>query len=374
MPTYTSEIVDTSLLQGSMGILGSMPEPDQLEARVRRILTSALPGALRVAVASRQNGIGSSFDVTVQAGASDHRFIAGWAGEGWPGDVEELIRLVPGVEVAVAANLSDGARDWLARRGVGWIDEAGHAEIIRPSGLVISRDPAHAKSRPTPSARWSRSILTVAEAALSGVVPTVESIEKATGLSRNATATALNRLERFGFLERPKAFRGPRSGRRIVDTDVFLAAYAGAAAEQRSKLPTVLVHRLWVGDAVQTLRTEITPALNATKSTWAVTGAAASVLLAPYLSDVTRLDLYVETDLIADESRLASRLGGRIVERGQVIEIRQLPTPMASKGPVMDGIHIALPVRVYADLLSTGGRAAEAAQHLKEVRDVGSGT
>ena len=356
-------------------MLGSMAEPNQLETRVRRVLAMALPGTLRVAVVRRGEGPGSSFEVTVEAGAADHRFLAGWAGEGWPGDVEEMVRLIPGVEVALAAHLSDGARDWLARRGIGWVDEAGHAEIVRPSGLVISREPGSHPSRPAASStKWSRSTLTAAEAALSGTVPTVENIEKATGLSRNATATALHKLERLGFLQRPQALRGPMSGRRLADTEALLAAYVDASADQRSKSPKLLVHRLWVGDALETLRTEIAPALNATKTKWAATGVAASILLAPYLSDVTTLDIYVDTDLFSDKARLASRFGGRIVERGQVIEVRPLPTPMTATGPIVEGIHVALPVRVYADLLSTGGRAAEAAQHLKEVRGVGSGS
>ncbi len=283
----TSHFPRSSMVQGTIAMLGSMAELNQLETRVRRVLAMALPGTLRVAVVRRGEGPGSSFEATVQAGAADHRFLAGWAGEGWPGDVEEMVRLVPGVEVALAANLSDGARDWLARRGIGWVDEAGHAEIVRPSGLVIAREPGSHPSRPAASStKWSRSTLTAAEAALSGTVPTVENTERATGLSRNATATALHKLERLGFLQRPQALRGPMSGRRLADTEALLAAYVDASADQRSKSPKLLVHRLWVGDALETLRTEIAPALNATKTKWAATGVAASILLAPYLSDV----------------------------------------------------------------------------------------
>ena len=219
---------------------------------------------------------------------------------------------------------------------------------------------------PESSSRWSRSTLAVAEAALSGIAPTVENIENTTGLSRNATATGLARLERLGLLERPEASRGPRSGRRIVNPGALLDSYAAAAAEQRSKQSTLHAHRLWIGDPVGTLRTEIAPALSDSNHRWAVTGAAASLLIAPYLTEVTTLDLYVDPDLMADPARLALRLGARIVERGHVIEVRELPTLMSARGPVIDGIQVALPVRVYADLLTAGGRWAEAAQHLRE--------
>ncbi|MBW4078641.1 MAG: hypothetical protein HIU84_09080 [Acidobacteria bacterium] len=121
-----------------------------------------------------------------------------------------------------------------------------------------------------------------------------------------------------------------------------------------------------------TLRSEIAPTLSASGHRWAVTGVGASLLLAPYLSDVTTLDFYVDADLMASPRVLESRLGARIVERGHVIEVRELPTLMSEKGPIVEGVRVALPVRVYADLLGIGGRAAEAAEHLREEINVGS--
>ena len=103
-----------------------------------------------------------------------------------------------------------------------------------------------------------------------------------------------------------------------------------------------------------------------------MTGVAASVLLAPYISDVTTLDLYVDAELMSDRPRLASLLGGRMVQKGERIAVREIPTAMSDKGPVIEGVHVALPVRVYADLLAVGGRSAEAAQHLRETFDAGT--
>lgn len=349
-----------------------MAATEQLAARARRVLVAALPHGLRVDVKLRQGVAGPAFDVTVVAGATKHRFIAGWAGEGWPSDVERLVHLVPDVEVVMATNLSEGARRWLSRESLGWVDEAGHADISRKSGLVISREPANVRRRHEPPMRWTRSMLAVAEAALSGIIPTVESIEQATGLSRHATANALARLERLGFLERPHALRGPQSARRIIEISAFLDAYARAAAEQRQKQTRVLVHRLWNRDPLDTLGSEIGPALTRANARWAVTGAAASVLLAPYLSDVTTLELYIDAETMSDRAGLTHLLGGRIVEKGHRIEIREVPTPTTLQGPTIDSIQVALPVRVYADLRAAGGRWAEAGQHLRETLDVGS--
>ena len=343
-----------------------MATPEQLATRVRRILTAALPTGIRVEVTARGQEGGSAFDVSIQTGATDHRFLAGWAGEGWPRDVEELVRLVPHVRVAVAINLSDNAKSLLSGQGIGWIDEVGEANIVMPSGLVIVREQSRTAGGAKASSRWSRSTLAVAEAALSGIAPTVNNIEISTGLSRNATASGLARLERLGLLERQEASRGPKSGRRVVDPRALLDSYSAAAAEHRSKQSTLRAHRLWVGDPVTTLRTEIAPALSDSNHRWSVTGAAASVLLAPYLTEVTTLDLYVDADLMADPARLALRIGARIVDRGHVIEVRELPTSISALGPVVDGIQVAPPVRVYADLFAAGGRWAEAAEHLLE--------
>ncbi len=60
-----------------------------------------------------------------------------------------------------------------------------------------------------------------------------------------------------------------------------------------------------------------------------------------------------------------------MVDKGHRIEVRELPTPLSADGPEIDGVQVALPARVYADLVAAGGRAEEAARHLREVRGVG---
>jgi hypothetical protein len=351
--------------------MGTMKPAERLAVRVRQLLDSVLPHGLRAEIRPRQ-AAGLAFDVTVKAGAVKHHFIVGWAAEGWPADVERLAHLVPDVDVVAAAHLSDGAMRWLDREGLSWADETGRADISVKSGLMILRQPSAVRGKREPSMRWTRSTVAVAEAALSGITPTVAGIENATGLSRHATATALSRLEELGFFERPGAVRGPRSARRIVNTSAFLDAYATAEGEQRQKESPVLVHCLWNGDPLEALASGIGPALTRADAHWAVTGAAASVLLAPYLTEVTILELYIDPQTMADRARLASLLDGRIVEKGHRIEIRQIRTPMTVRGPVIDDIQVALPIRVYADLLESGGRWAEAGQHLRETFNVGA--
>ena len=343
----------------------------ELAAKVRNTIIAALPAEVRVAVTPEQASVAPIFQVKIQAGSGEHRLVAGWAGEGWPADVERLVAGAPDVEVAFAKQFSRGAKEWLAANHRGWMDQSGDANVSLATGLIIFREPRTRQVKADAPIKWTRTMLAAAEAILAGVTPTVEVVEAATGISRGASANALARLEMLGLLHRRQGTRGRGSARSVVDGDVLLEAYAAAAATLRKAQRVIRLHRLWK-DPLEAFESEIGPALNRNSNSWAVTGAAASILLAPYLSDVTGVELYVVDDLFANPDHLANVLGGRVVDRGQLIEVRALPTPMSANGPVVNGIHLALPARVYADLMAVGGRSAEADAHLKEMIDAGS--
>lgn len=338
--------------------------------RIRDALRSVLPRSLRVEVETLDPAIPT---VTVRVGADkvEHRFVAGWALEGWPADVERLLRLAPSIDVVAARAISVGARESLAERGIGWIDETGGAQLALPTGLVVVRDTASQPPPPAGEGRWARSTVAVAEAILSGTEPRVDPVQHATGLSRGATANALVQLEQDGLLKRATA-RGPRSSRQVADVAGLLDRYSTAVAALADKTRVLRLHRLW-DDPLDLLIGDLAPRLATAQVAWATTGAAASMLLAPYLSNLSVVELYVDESLTFDSPRLADLLGARPVDRGHRIEVRALPNLItATAGPVIDGVRCAPPARVYADLLAKGGRAAEAAQHLREVLDVGA--
>lgn len=347
-----------------------MGSESQIARRVRDAAVNVLPPGLTVVVDHRPHSAIPAFDITVLTSAGEHHVSAVWAGRGWPADVERAVGLAPAVDVVFAAMISEGARDWLAARQLGWVDEHGGASICMPTGLVISSE---ARRDPAPrvvSDRWTRSMLAAAEAVLAGVPPTVEAVESRTGLSRGAVANGLARLESMGLLERPNSLRGPASARQVVDVESFIDRYASGAAGLRSRQAVLRLHRLW-SDPLEDFATDVAPTLDRLGEPWAVTGAAASTLLAPYLGNVAVIELYVSRDLFANMDLLATTLGGRIVDTGHRIEVRALPTPVSADGPIVNQIRVALPARVYADLSAAGGRSAEAAHHLREVTDVG---
>jgi len=338
--------------------------------RIRDALRSVLPRGLRVEVEPLDE-IVPTFTVIVRAGKVEHRFVVGWALEGWPADVERLLRLAPTVDVVSARAVSVGARESLTAHGIGWIDETGGAHLTLPSGLVVVRDTVDRPQPPARDAHWARSTVAIAEAILSGTDPRVDSVEHATGLSRGAAAKALAQLEHGRFLDR-KTERGPDSARHVTDTAGLLDRYSTAVAALVHKTPVIKLHRLW-DDPLGSLIHDIAPRLRSEEVAWAATGAAASMLLAPYLSNLTIVELYINEALTFDVERLAELLDARAVERGHRIEIRALPNQItATAGPVIDGVRCAPPARVYADLLAKGGRSAEAAQHLREVLGVGT--
>ena len=339
--------------------------------RVQHALTAVLPSQLRVNLDPSGESTRRVFWVTVKAGSGQHRFLAGWAGDGWPADVDRLLAHAPRPDVVVARRFSDGARARLADRQIGWVDESGEANVVLPSGLVVVREGSEELPAQSIGDHWNQSMLTVAEAILAGVNPTVEAVQAETGLSRGASANALTRFEARGRLARPGPKRGPGSRRQIQDIENFIDDYVIAAADFRRRQRVRKLHRL-MADPLYVLRDEMGPVLRSMGAKWALTGAAASMLLAPYLTDFTVLELYVDGDHFEGPD-LPRYLESREVSKGHVIEVRQLPTPMSVRGPEIDRVQVALPARVYADLNAAGGRLAEAGQHLREVRGVGPG-
>ena len=54
------------------------------------------PNGARVSV-EQTDAIASVFTVSIRTGTVTHDLLTGWAGEGWPADVERLLRLTPGL-------------------------------------------------------------------------------------------------------------------------------------------------------------------------------------------------------------------------------------------------------------------------------------
>jgi hypothetical protein len=285
-----------------------------------------------------------------------------WAGRGWPRDVKPFLgRRGRRPDLVVGHHMSPGARQALAQAGVGWLDETGAAEFAIGS-VVVSRtgQPPNTVGR---QAGWTPSVLAVAEALLCDVKPTVSAVEVATGLSSGSCTKALRFLSDQGLLG-AKAPRGRASARRILDPDKLLEEYAVAA----SSVPTRIALQVGVTwqDVVQGLA-KTGRMWDKHDVPWAATGAAASLVLAPFLTGVRTAEVYVEARTVAELREAADVAGLRPMSGGRVT-LAPFPTVSAQRlASQVDDIRVAPWPRVFADLRTTGVRGEETAEHLREV-------
>jgi hypothetical protein len=284
-----------------------------------------------------------------------------WVGEGRLGNVRRVLALEKRPDIVVARLMSPGARDALAEAGVGWVDETGAAEIAVGS-IVVSRT-GHPQPLVEKPARWTNAVLAVAEALICGTPGTVAATEEATGLSTGSCTSALRALMDLGLLV-ADASRGRGSARRIASPDDFLDRYASAATALRDRT-SLQVGVTW-RDVVSGLA-EVGKQWDKQKVAWAVTGAAAASVVAPYLTSFNTVEVYVDADSVLGLEGVARAAGLRAIEGGRVT-LRPFPTVTTRKlASEADGLRVAPWPRVYADLREAGVRGEEAAEHLHEV-------
>ena len=100
---------------------------------------------------------------------------------------------------------------------------------------------------------------------------------------------------------------------------------------------------------------------------WALTGEAAADRIAPYLTSVPAVDLYVPAgQLEPARGRLAQHPDFREVESGGRIRLSAADPYVFRLTREARDVRTVSPVRVYADLLRGRGRTAEAAEYLRE--------
>ena len=321
-------------------------------SRAIRALAAVLPGKVRIEASGSE--VVTIADCAVQLL---------WVGDGALRDVREVLGSEKDQpDIVAARHLSPAAREKLTEAGVGWVDESGAAEIALPS-LVVSR--SGRPPEPVRLKQWTPAILAVAEALLCGTSATVAATEAATGLSAGSCTKALRFLTEQGWLA-AKASRGRNSARRLTDANGLLSAYADEAA-QRARQRTV-------GVAVGIQGRDLIKALSAcgerwleAELAWAATGAVAAAVIAPYLTNVSTADVYLDADTDTALEAAARVAGLRPIEGGRLM-LRPFPTAATSRlAKRADGLIVAPWPRVYADLLGAGVRGEEAAEHLREV-------
>lgn len=322
--------------------------------RAVRAFEAVMPPGASVEVADQQDR-----DVLVLVAGRELRLR--WLPVGWPRQVDEALGRGPRPDVIAAPLLSPGAREQARRHGVGWVDESGAAEI-RAGTVLVSRTGSPARPMDT-KVGWRPATLAVCEVVLTGCPATVSAVADATGLAVSTVAESLKFLDHDGFLGTDAA-RGRLSGRYVTDWDALLDAYAAAA--ERLRPPTSLrVGALWK-DPIQGA-IEAGHSWQLVNIQWAVTSALSAATLAPMMTEVTPMEIYVTGRTPGDLRHVAAVAGMREIVGGRLL-LRPYPTPANGTVTmqVRPGLVSVLWPRAYADLRTTGVRGEDAAEHLRE--------
>ena len=190
----------------------------------------------------------------------------------------------------------------LVAAGLSWADGTGATRIAMP-GLYIRVAADHPAQTAKAAIGWTAGVLAVCEGLLIGTGGTVEEMVAATGLAPSTVARTLRFLH-DGHLLKATAARGRDARRTVVDTSQLLDAYAAAAARLRRD-DSIRVGVLWRDPARGA--SELGARLAANGVAWSVTGALAADTLAPYLSEVAPLEIYLDANSVPELRQVARR-------------------------------------------------------------------
>lgn len=339
-------------------MIGMETRGTSLSRRLFQALVAALPNSLDLYLPESDE---LDSDQTVRFTLNTNSIRATWIGDGRGLDLEGLLAADSGIDLIVGDHLSRFTRERATEANVSWVDATGAADVRLPGVVVIKPDTPLSPAPTTPVARWNQSTIGTAEAVLTGVTPTVTSVHEATGLSRGAVTNALRVLTDTGLLTATAA-RGRSSARSVPSLDALLDAYTVAI---NSKRVGRSLHVGLVGDLMDGLA-RVGSRWDTAGIGWAATGAAAAHQLAPTLTDISTVTVYVraanpaQLEGIADHGDVRAIKGGRLV-------LRPFPNPTVDRlAKRVAGIRVVSWPRAYVDVHQDGVRGPDAAAHLRE--------
>ncbi|HZT96582.1 MAG TPA: type IV toxin-antitoxin system AbiEi family antitoxin [Chloroflexota bacterium] len=343
--------------------------------RIRYALWNALSDIADEVDIRPPRGETDVYEARIRVGGLVHVTNIVWAAEGWPEDVSRVLEGYDrhnGAEplVVVARSLSPGSLERIARQGLGWVDEAGAARVVLPSGLAVYRERSMDTMQAPASFTWTPAATAVGEALLTTADASVRSLHGITGVSLGRISRILQAFDAEGFTRKGLVEEQIQIKRTLEDREGLLRAWAPAAGnQQRHRWTLTRPER----DPLRFFTEEIAPLLGP-QGTWALTGPAAAQLEAPFLTTLPTVHVYVDSGF-PDRLRLLQRSAGLVpVEQGARFDFwSATTTTLRLSRPAISQpeLPIADLPRVYADLLALGGRYEEAAGHLREVTRLG---
>jgi Transcriptional regulator, AbiEi antitoxin, Type IV TA system len=259
----------------------------------------------------------------------------------------------------IADETTAEARSILSEHGIAVIDSLGNAHIELP-GLLLHLQGDRRKARNTPPSSLSYKTGTVAQALL--LAPErawqVKDLAERARVSGSLAHRVLARLDREGITSTEGV--GPRRVRHVTDPTALLDLWAEEDRPQATRISGHLLAR-----SPRQLIEKLGKHLTDDSIQYAISGAGAASMLAPFVSAVPVVDVWVTANATPDD--LFSAAGAEPVENGQNIVFLQTKnnSPLAFRENVR-GTWLANRFRVYADLLADPRRGAEQARHLRD--------
>jgi hypothetical protein len=261
--------------------------------------------------------------------------------------------------VIVARKVTADARQWLAEHDVGVIDALGNADIELPGLILHVQRSGPEKQKDKKAIKLAGKSGLVAQRLL--MEPhrrwNVNDLCNAAHVSIGLTHRVLDRLTDEGFMEAQG--KGPNRTRGLANPPALLDLWA-----EEDVVPI----RRTTGFVLAQTPTQLAQILGQKLGTagvkYAITGAAAANLLAPFITAVPVTDVWVD-DAVPGPQALDT-VQADPVERGHNIALLQTPadTGLAFR-ELHDQITLANRFRIYADLRRDPRRGKEQAEELR---------
>jgi len=266
--------------------------------------------------------------------------------------------------IVVARTTTEDARKLLDDAGVGLVDAAGNLHIQLPGIFVWAegrREEGQTGRGGEPPVRLTGKAGVVAEALLTDVERDwkVQDLAERGGVSAALAHRVLVRLEREKLVEVKGA--GPQRTRRVTNPTALLDLWAeelrdrGIRQERGFRLA-----RDPRGQAKTLSRLLVHAGVD-----HAVTGAAGAALLAPFITAIPVVDVWVTET--ADLDDVLGGIKADRVQEGHNLVVRQVPGdgPLAFRRRVGE-VWVASPFRLFHDLRQDPRRGREQADRLRE--------
>jgi hypothetical protein len=263
----------------------------------------------------------------------------------------------------IAEHTTAEARQILQSHGIAVLDGLGNAHIALP-GLLFhleGRRGKDANARPAGPPTRLRGKAGVATQAL--LLDTerrwrVQDLAERASISKGLAHRVLTRLERDGLVHSQGT--GPRRFRRVFDPAALLDLWI----EENVDRPA-LRRGYVLAQTPRQLIKDLGRKLERAHLQYAITGAAATSLVAPFVSALPVIEVWVEEK--ADEKEVLTQLNAEPVSDGHNVVVMQGKDDVAlAFREKRDGVWVPNMFRLYADLRRDPRRGIEQAARLRE--------